>query len=59
MTPVQADADPVVVEIKQCEINNAKMKFKVGDNVWISTQKGVFTKGHLLNWCMEIFEIYL
>jgi len=57
MTPVQADADPLTVEIKQREINNVKIKFKVGDNVRVSTQKGVFTKGYLPNWSTEIFEI--
>ena len=57
MTPVQADSDPASVVIKQCKINNVKIKFKVGDNVRISTQKGVFTKGYLPNWSTEIFEI--
>jgi len=57
MTPVQADADPTSVKLKQHEINNEKIKFKVGDNVRISTQKGVFTKGYLPNWSTEIFEI--
>jgi len=45
------------MEIKQREINNVKIKFKVGDNVRISTQKEVFTKGYLPNWSTEIFEI--
>uniref|UniRef100_A0A2S2P053 Uncharacterized transposon-derived protein F54H12.3 n=1 Tax=Schizaphis graminum TaxID=13262 RepID=A0A2S2P053_SCHGA len=57
MTPVQADFNPLTVEIKQREINNVKIKFKVGDSVRISTQKGVFTKGYLPNWSTEIFEI--
>jgi len=56
MTSVQADADPLTMEIKQREINNLKIKFKVDDNVRISTQKGVFTKGFLPNWSTEIFE---
>jgi len=57
MTPIQADVNPLAVEIKQREINNVKIKFKVGDNVRVSTQKGVFTKGYLPNWSTEIFEI--
>jgi len=57
MTPVQADVNPGSVKIKQREINNGKIRFKVGDNVRISTQKGVFTKGYLPNWSTEIFEI--
>lgn len=57
MTPIQADSDPTSVVIKQRKINNEKIKFKVGDKVRISTQKGVFTKGYLPNWSTEIFEI--
>jgi len=57
MSPMQANANPESVKIKHREINNAKIKFKVGDNVRISTQKGVFTKGYLPNWSTEIFEI--
>ncbi|KAL4153305.1 hypothetical protein QTP88_001157 [Uroleucon formosanum] len=57
MTPIQADANPESVKIKQREINKVKIKFKVGDNVRISTQKGVFTKGYLPNWSTEIFEV--
>ncbi|KAE9522753.1 hypothetical protein AGLY_016862 [Aphis glycines] len=44
MTSTQADLNLSSVTIKQREINNEKIKFKVGDNVRISTQKGVFTK---------------
>jgi hypothetical protein len=57
MTPVQADLNPSSVTIKHREIKNEKNKFKVGDNVRISTQKCVFTKGYLPNWSTEIFEI--
>jgi len=57
MTPIQADTDPASVVIKQRKINTEKIKFKVGDKVRISTQKGVFTKGYLPNWSTEIFEI--
>ncbi|CAI6352828.1 unnamed protein product [Macrosiphum euphorbiae] len=57
MTPLQADSNPASVVIKHREINTVKNKFKVGDNVRISTQKGVFTKGYLPNWSTEIFEI--
>ncbi|KAF0752137.1 putative transposon-derived protein F54H12.3 [Aphis craccivora] len=46
MTPVQADLYPSSVTIKQ-----------LGENVRISTQKGVFTKGNLPYWSTEIFEI--
>ncbi|KAF0733005.1 Integrase catalytic domain-containing protein, partial [Aphis craccivora] len=49
--------NPPSVTIKQREINNEKIKFTVGDNVRISTQKGVFTKDYLPNWSTEIFEI--
>jgi len=57
MTPLQAESNPASVVIKQREINNNKIKFKVGDYVRISTQKGVFTKGYLPNWSTEIFEV--
>jgi hypothetical protein len=57
MTPVQADLDPLSVELKLRKIGNEKIKFKLGDNVRISTQKGVFTKGYLPNWSTEIFKI--
>ncbi|XP_060876651.1 uncharacterized protein LOC132949674 [Metopolophium dirhodum] len=57
MTPIQADSNPASVVIKHREINTVKIKFKVGDNVRISTQKGVFTKGYLPNWSTEIFKI--
>jgi len=53
---MQADANPTSVKIKHREINNVKIKFKVGDNVRISTQKGVFTKGYLPNWSTEIIN---
>ena len=55
MTPIQVDTEPAKEEIKQREINCVKIKFKVSDNVRISTQ--VFTKGYLPNWSTEIFEI--
>ena len=57
MTPVQADSDPSSVIIKQRAITNRKVKFRIGDKVRISTQKGVFTKGFLPNWSTEIFKI--
>ncbi|KAL4125738.1 hypothetical protein QTP88_009978 [Uroleucon formosanum] len=57
MSPVQADANPTSVEIKQRKIINKKIKFNVGDNVRISTYKGVFTKGYLPSWSTEIFKI--
>ncbi|KAL4113385.1 hypothetical protein QTP88_012935 [Uroleucon formosanum] len=57
MTPVQADDNPTSVEIKQRKIINGKIKFKVGDNVRVSTYKGVFTKGYLPSWSTEIFKI--
>ncbi|KAF0719455.1 Integrase catalytic domain-containing protein [Aphis craccivora] len=57
MTPVQADADPSTVKIKQRKIINGKIKFNVGDNVRVSTYKGVFAKGYLPSWSTEIFKI--
>jgi len=57
MTPEQADTNPSWVVIKQRKITNGKIKFKVGDNVRISTQKGVFTKRYLPSWSTEIFKI--
>ncbi|KAL4103948.1 hypothetical protein QTP88_011307 [Uroleucon formosanum] len=57
MTPVQADANPTSVEIKQRKIISRKIKFNIGDNVRISTYKGVFTKGYLPSWSTEIFKI--
>ncbi|KAL4090178.1 hypothetical protein QTP88_025077 [Uroleucon formosanum] len=57
MTPMQADANPTSVEIKQRKIINGKIKFNIGDNVRISTYKGVFTKGYLPSWSTEIFKI--
>ncbi|KAL4148134.1 hypothetical protein QTP88_002427 [Uroleucon formosanum] len=57
MTPVQADANPTSVEIKQRKIISQKIKFNIGDNVRISIYKGVFTKGYLPSWSTEIFKI--
>ncbi|KAL4152739.1 hypothetical protein QTP88_000572 [Uroleucon formosanum] len=57
MTPVQADANPTLVEIKHRKIINSKIKFNVGDNVRVSTYKGVFAKGYLPSWSTEIFKI--
>ncbi|KAL4091148.1 hypothetical protein QTP88_025885 [Uroleucon formosanum] len=57
MTPVEADGNPTSVEIKQRKIINRKNKFNIGDNVRISTYKGVFTKGYLPIWSTEIFKI--
>lgn len=58
MTPIQADENPTSVTIKQRKINERKNKFKVGDKVRVSTQKGTFTKGYLPNWSTEIFTIW-
>ncbi|KAL4153102.1 hypothetical protein QTP88_000935 [Uroleucon formosanum] len=55
MTPVQAD--PTTVEIKQRKIVNGTIQFNVGDNVRISTYKGVFAKGYSPSWSTEIFKI--
>ena len=49
MTPVQADENPSSVILKQQKIKDCKIKFKLGDKVCISIQKGVFTKGYLPN----------
>ncbi len=57
MTPVQADADPTTVKLKQRKIINRKIKLNVGDNVRVSTYKGVFAKGYLPSWSTEIFKI--
>ena len=57
MTPLEADTKPTTVIVKQRKIINAKIKFNVGDNVRISTYKGVFTKGFLPSWSTEIFKI--
>ncbi|KAL4123304.1 hypothetical protein QTP88_015502 [Uroleucon formosanum] len=57
MTPVEADANPTSVETKQRKIINRKNKFNIGDNIRISTYKGVFTKGYLPSWSTEIFKI--
>jgi len=57
MTPVQADKNPSSVMLKQRKIVDCKIKFKLGDKVRISIQKGVFTKGFLPNWSTEIFTV--
>lgn len=57
MTPKQAEKNPKLVVFKQQKIKDKKIKFKVGDKVRISVQKGVFTKGYLPNWSTEIFKI--
>lgn len=57
MTPVQADANPEWIRLKQHNISRRKAKFDVGDNVRISIHKGVFTKGYRPNWSAEIFRI--
>ena len=56
-TPTQADNNPTLIVLKLRKIPDQKHLFKVGDNVRISTQKGVFTKGYLPNWSTEIFRI--
>ena len=38
-------------------INITKAKFKVGDQVRISTHKKIFDKGYLQNWTNEIFTV--
>ena len=35
------------------------MKFKKGDNVWISKATYVFEKGYTPNWGMEVFTVVL
>lgn len=57
MTLIEADRNPSLVVLKQRKINNKKVKFSVGDKVRISTHKGVFTKGYLPNWSMEVFTV--
>jgi len=57
ITPIQAEENPSLVVLKQRNIVNRKIKFKINDKVRISTQKGVFTKGYLPNWSSEIFKI--
>jgi len=57
MTPIQADANPEAVVIKQRKIINEPIKFNVGDDVRISTYKSVFAKGYLPSWSTEIFKI--
>lgn len=57
MTPTQAYENPTLVSLKQRQVTDRKIKFKIGDKVRISTQKSVFTKGYLPNWSTEIFTI--
>jgi hypothetical protein len=57
ITPAQADQNPSLVVLKQRNIPNKKIKYKIGDNVRISIHKGVFSKGYLSNWSTEIFTI--
>ncbi|VVC38054.1 Ribonuclease H-like domain,Chromo/chromo shadow domain,Integrase, catalytic core,Chromo domain-like [Cinara cedri] len=57
MIPLEADNNPGKVKIKRGNIPTKINKFKVGDSVRVSTQKGVFTKGYLPNWSTEIFTI--
>ncbi|XP_008189277.1 uncharacterized protein LOC100159779 [Acyrthosiphon pisum] len=57
MTPVHTDTNPAAVVIKQQKIINGTIKFNIGDNVRISTYKGVFAKGYLRSWSTEIFKI--
>ena len=37
--------------------NDIDSKFKVGDQVWISKYKKIFTKGYTPNWSEEVFVI--
>lgn len=57
MTPLQADENPSAVVLKQRDIPDKRIAFKIGDKVRVSTQKGVFTKGYLPNWSAEIFTV--
>lgn len=57
MTPIEADGNPSLVVLKKRKTVNKKVKFNVGDKVRISTKKGVFTKGYLPNWSMEVFTV--
>jgi hypothetical protein len=57
MTPTQADKNFTSVVLNQRKIPGTITKFKIGEKVRISTQKGVFTKGYLPNWSTEIFTI--
>lgn len=57
MSPKEADKNPSSVVFKQRKIENKKIKFKLGDKVRISIQKGVFTKSFHPNWSTELFTI--
>ena len=39
------------------EVNNADLKFKIGDHVRISKYKNIFAKGYMPNWSEETFVI--
>lgn len=59
VTPLQADENPSGVVLKKRMIPRDKhnIRFRIGDTVRVSTQKGVFTKGYLPNWSAEIFTV--
>jgi len=64
MTPAEASDDKNAASVfvrlsekRQKKLKKSKPKFKVGDYVRISRQKGVFEKGHEYNFSYEVFKI--
>jgi transposase InsO family protein len=62
MTPAEASAHPEKALKRWYEIVKGipppgKAKFKVGDWVRVSKEKGVFNKGYLPGWTREIFRV--
>ena len=58
----QLKLKPVDVKSNICidsskEINDKNPKFKILDNVRISTYKNIFAKGYTPNWSEEVFVI--
>jgi len=63
MTPIEAsdskNANRVLLNFssKKTKTKKHKPKFKVGDDVRISRQKGIFEKGHEYNFSYEVFKV--
>ena len=62
MTPTEASDPKYAVDVltrlsQKRERKKHKPKFKVGDKVRISRQKGIFEKGHEYNFSYEVFKI--
>lgn len=57
MTPADVTPETDLKAYSQLKIAPTNTKFKRGDTVRISTQKGIFNKGYTGNWSTELFKV--